>query len=54
MNEKGLDSAIDSTAIENLKSDGGGRVIFGKYVPTKEEVLQHAQVDKQDCIAEMF
>jgi hypothetical protein len=34
--------------IESLKSDVSGRVMFGKYVPTKEEVFQHAQVHQQE------
>jgi hypothetical protein len=43
MNE-GLDNTVAAIAADNIKADGGGRVIDGKYFPTKEEVLRHKQV----------
>ena len=39
----------DSIAIAKPKPDGSGRVAFGKYIPTEEEVIQHAQVRVKVC-----
>jgi hypothetical protein len=35
---------VAAIAADNIKADGGGRVVDGKYVPTKEEVFHHKQV----------
>jgi hypothetical protein len=43
-NKEAQDVAWTAAAADNLRSDGGGRVIDGKYVPTKEEILHHEQV----------
>jgi hypothetical protein len=31
-------------AADSTKLDGGGRVLSGKYLPTREEVFHHNQV----------
>ena len=41
---EGLDEVAAIVAADNLKADGGGRVVNGVYVPTKEEEFNHAQV----------
>jgi hypothetical protein len=44
LNKNGADHSIASTAVDNLPADKSGRVVLGKYVPTKEEIFHHEQV----------
>ncbi len=44
LKDQGLDNTVAAIAADNIKADGGGRVVDGKYIPTKEEVLHHKQV----------
>ncbi len=37
-------ASATSNSTDNLQADGGGRVVSGKYVPTKDEIIHHEQV----------
>jgi hypothetical protein len=43
---EGVDNATTAIiAADSTKLDSGGRVVAGEYVPTKDEVLHHKQVE---------
>ncbi len=47
LNQELPDPTAAAIAADNVKANNGGKVVAGSYVPTKEEIFHHKQVQIQ-------